>query len=241
MKRARRRAVEELLRPRPDLLDVHPPGRSRSSSGSRRSYATEADGARRQPGGVRGRTELRRDRRAVRPPLRGAAGDPRAGHLHATSTATPRSPGVWSPRPSCRSCRWSTRSYPITPASDILHELSRHKRFGVRTMQAEDEIAAASIAIGAAFAGALGGDRHLGPGPGPEGRGAGPGDQPGAADAGRRRAARRPVDGHADQDRADRPAAGHVRPPRRVAAADRGRRGRRRTASRPRSRRPASR
>ena len=44
-------------------------------------------------------------------------------------------------------------SYPITPASDILHELSRHKNFGVRTLQAEDEIAAVGVAIGAAFAG----------------------------------------------------------------------------------------
>src|SRR5690606_30256536 len=43
-------------------------------------------------------------------------------------------------------------SYPITPASDILHELSRHKNFGVRTFQAEDEIAAITSAIGAAFA-----------------------------------------------------------------------------------------
>ena len=47
-------------------------------------------------------------------------------------------------------------SYPITPASDILHELSKHKNFGVKTLQAEDEIAACGIAIGAAFAGALG-------------------------------------------------------------------------------------
>ena len=55
-------------------------------------------------------------------------------------------------------------SYPITPASDILHELSRQKRFGVRTMQAEDEIAAASIAIGAAFSGALAATGTSGPG-----------------------------------------------------------------------------
>jgi 2-oxoglutarate ferredoxin oxidoreductase subunit alpha len=47
-------------------------------------------------------------------------------------------------------------SYPITPASDILHELSKHKHFGVRTLQAEDEIAAAGMALGASFAGHLG-------------------------------------------------------------------------------------
>ncbi len=55
-------------------------------------------------------------------------------------------------------------SYPITPASDILHELSKHKNFGVRTIQAEDEIAAAGVAIGAAFAGQLGVTATSGPG-----------------------------------------------------------------------------
>ena len=55
-------------------------------------------------------------------------------------------------------------SYPITPASDILHELSRHKNFGVRTLQAEDEIAAIGVAIGAAFAGHLGITATSGPG-----------------------------------------------------------------------------
>ncbi len=55
-------------------------------------------------------------------------------------------------------------SYPITPASDILHELSRHKNFGVRTFQAEDEIAAIGSAIGAAFAGNLAVTGSSGPG-----------------------------------------------------------------------------
>ena len=55
-------------------------------------------------------------------------------------------------------------SYPITPASDILHELSKHKNFGVRTLQAEDEIAAVAVAIGAAFAGHLGVTATSGPG-----------------------------------------------------------------------------
>jgi 2-oxoglutarate/2-oxoacid ferredoxin oxidoreductase subunit alpha len=55
-------------------------------------------------------------------------------------------------------------SYPITPASDILHELSKHKHFGVRTVQAEDEIAAAGMALGAAFAGHLGVTSTSGPG-----------------------------------------------------------------------------
>ncbi|MFD1544503.1 2-oxoacid:acceptor oxidoreductase subunit alpha [Nonomuraea guangzhouensis] len=55
-------------------------------------------------------------------------------------------------------------SYPITPASDILHELSKHKRFGVRTFQAEDEIAGVGAALGAAFGGALGVTTTSGPG-----------------------------------------------------------------------------
>ena len=55
-------------------------------------------------------------------------------------------------------------TYPITPASDILHELSKHKEFGVRTFQAEDEIAGIGAALGAAFGGALGVTTTSGPG-----------------------------------------------------------------------------
>jgi 2-oxoglutarate ferredoxin oxidoreductase subunit alpha len=55
-------------------------------------------------------------------------------------------------------------SYPITPASDILHELAKRKQFGVRTFQAEDEIAGVGAALGAAFGGALGVTTTSGPG-----------------------------------------------------------------------------
>src|SRR5258705_5034072 len=55
-------------------------------------------------------------------------------------------------------------SYPITPASDILHELSQYKDFGVMTFQAEDEIAAITSSIGAAYAGALAITTTSGPG-----------------------------------------------------------------------------
>jgi 2-oxoglutarate ferredoxin oxidoreductase subunit alpha len=55
-------------------------------------------------------------------------------------------------------------SYPITPASDILHELARHKNYGVKTFQAEDEIAAVCAAIGASFAGHIGLTGTSGPG-----------------------------------------------------------------------------
>jgi 2-oxoglutarate ferredoxin oxidoreductase subunit alpha len=55
-------------------------------------------------------------------------------------------------------------AYPITPASDVLHEVARYRHFGVKTFQAEDEIAAASAAIGASFAGSLGVCTTSGPG-----------------------------------------------------------------------------
>ena len=55
-------------------------------------------------------------------------------------------------------------SYPITPASDILHELSKHKNFNVKTLQAEDEIAACGVALGASFGGNIGVTATSGPG-----------------------------------------------------------------------------
>ncbi|MBX2820546.1 MAG: 2-oxoacid:acceptor oxidoreductase subunit alpha [Rhodothermaceae bacterium] len=55
-------------------------------------------------------------------------------------------------------------AYPITPASDMLHEMSRHKNFGIMTFQAEDEIAAACAALGASFSGTLGVTASSGPG-----------------------------------------------------------------------------
>ncbi len=55
-------------------------------------------------------------------------------------------------------------SYPITPASDVLHELAKHKRFGVRTFQAEDEIAGVGAALGASFGGGIGVTTTSGPG-----------------------------------------------------------------------------
>ena len=113
-------------------------------------------------------------------------------------------------------------SYPITPASDILHELSKHKHFGVRTVQAEDEIAAVGMALGAAFAGHLGVTTTCGPGRRAEERDDLAGRLDRAADADHRHPARRPVDRPAHQDRGRRPQHRDVRPARRGAAADRG-------------------
>ncbi len=97
-------------------------------------------------------------------------------------------------------------AYPITPASDILHELAKHKRFGVMTFQAEDEIAGIGAALGAAFGGALGVTTTSGPGVALKSRDDRARGLAGAAARRRRRAARGTVDGPADQDRAGRPA-----------------------------------
>ena len=132
-------------------------------------------------------------------------------------------------------------SYPITPASDILHELSSFKNFGVRTLQAEDEIAAIGVAIGAAFAGQLGVTATSGPGRRPQERGSRPRGEPRAPAAAHRRAARWPVH-RVCPPRPSSPTSCSrctgVTVKRRCRSS---RRGRRATASRSRSRPPASR
>ena len=109
-------------------------------------------------------------------------------------------------------------SYPITPASDILHELVRHKNFGVRTFQAEDEIAAVTSAIGAAFGGAMGVTASSGPGIALKTEAHRPGRDDRIAAGDHQRAARRSEHGLADQDRTSRPVAGGVWPQRRMPA-----------------------
>ena len=124
-------------------------------------------------------------------------------------------------------------SYPITPASELLHELARHPDMGVRTIQAEDEIAAAGMALGAAFGGALGVTATSGPGMDLKAETIGLAmmlELPMVVIDVQRAG---PSTGHADQDRAVRPADGDPRSPRRVAAAGRRRRRRRASASTP--------
>ncbi len=132
-------------------------------------------------------------------------------------------------------------SYPITPASDILHELSKHKHFGVRTVQAEDEIAAVGVALGAAFSGHLGVTTTSRPGRGAQERDDLARHRDRAAAADHRHPARWPLDRASRRRR---------RPPIstwRCTAATASRRSRswrataRLSASSPRSRRPASR
>ncbi len=110
-------------------------------------------------------------------------------------------------------------SYPITPASDILHELSRHKNFGVRTFQAEDEIAAISASVGAAFGGhlAVTGESSW---PRPEVRSDVTGDDDRVPLIVINVQRGRPIDRSADQAGTIRPALLDVRTARRVATAD---------------------
>ena len=113
-------------------------------------------------------------------------------------------------------------TYPITPASDILHELSKHKAFGVTTFQAEDEIAGIGAAIGASFAGKLGITSTSGPGIALKSESIGLAvmtELPLLVIDVQRGG---PSTGLPDQDRAGRPAPGDVRPQRRGAGADRG-------------------
>ena len=159
---ARRRALEELLRARPDLLDVHPPDRA-DHRVDRREVRDPARSPRREPRRVQGGLQLRRDRRAVRPPTRSSRRTLRAGRYRNITGNVALAYGLIAAAQLAK-LPILYASYPITPASDILHELSKHKNFGVRTMQAEDEIAAIGVAIGGAFAGQLGVTATSGPG-----------------------------------------------------------------------------
>ena len=115
-------------------------------------------------------------------------------------------------------------SYPITPASALLHHLAKLRGLGVTTFQAEDEIAAACAAIGASYAGSLGVTASSGPRHRAQDRGHRPRGRHRAAAGDRQRPARWPVHRPADQDRAVRPVPGRVRPQRRHAAGRPGRR-----------------
>ena len=118
---------------------------------------------RRQRRGVQGRLELRRDDRDVRRLVRDQAGADAARHLpqHHRQPGARLRPGRRRPVAGCRCSSAPTRS---PRPRDILHELSKHKAFGVTTFQAEDEIAGIGAALGASFAGALGVTTTSGPG-----------------------------------------------------------------------------
>ena len=112
-------------------------------------------------------------------------------------------------------------AYPITPASALLEDLSRHKSFGIRTFQAEDEIAAVGASLGASFGGALAVTHVERPGDRAQDGDDRAGDRARAAARDRRRPARRPVDRDADEAGAGRSADGALRPQLGVAGAGR--------------------
>ena len=127
------------------------------------SLRQDPDGGGGQHPGLQGGLELRRDRRPV--------------PVHYEVKPAALDPGLYTNISGNTALAWGLvaasqlaqlplflGSYPITPASDILHELSKHKNFGVRTMQAEDEIAGVGAALGAAYAGSLGVTTTSGPG-----------------------------------------------------------------------------
>ena len=126
---------------RPDRgqRDLHP-GEVRPQARCRRG----------QRAGAEGGLELRRDHRGVRHHLRGRAGQARPGEYRQISGNTALAYGIIAAG-QLAGIQVVLGSYPITPASDILHELSRHKNFNVLTFQAEDEIAGIGAAIGASY------------------------------------------------------------------------------------------
>ena len=147
----------------PDVLALPPPDRRRRSRSSSAS-SPDAGDRRGERQGVQGRLGLRRDERGLRGHLRGQAREDSRPAPTATSPATRRSrSGSWR-RASQRSCRSSsapTRSRPPPPSS---RSSRGYKHFGIRTFQAEDEIAAVGAALGAAFGGSLGVSTSSGPG-----------------------------------------------------------------------------
>ena len=160
---ARRRAVEELLRPRPGVAGCTP---ARSSSTldwikeplRQDPLVADANTAAFKAGHAFGETaELFDHPFEIHPATLRPAPTP-------TSTATPRLAWGLVAAGQLAGLPVFLGSYPITPASDILHELSKHKNFGVRTLQAEDEIAGIGAALGAAFGGHLGVTTTSGPG-----------------------------------------------------------------------------
>ena len=157
-----RAAGEEHVRARAALVDVQPPRRPDRGvpAGAVLGQAGRRGGER---AGVQGGLSLRGDDGGVRLDLRGGpgvadAGDLPSGHRQHRAGVRDRGRGRLAGLPVLLG------TYPITPASDILHELSKHKRFGVTTFQAEDEIAGVGAALGASLGGALGVTSTSGPG-----------------------------------------------------------------------------
>ena len=183
------RALEEHVHAGPVVVDVSPADRGHGAvpGAAVPQEAGHRGGEHRR---VPGRLQLRGDDRGVRGLLRDQARPDGARHVPQHL----RQPGALLGLVAAgqrSGLPLFLGAYPITPASDILHELSKHKAFGVRTFQAEDEIAGIGAAIGASFGGALGVTTTSGPGHLAEVGGHRPGGDDRAAAGGGRRAARR--------------------------------------------------
>ena len=154
---------QELLRPRDHVLALRPGNRGDDPL-DRRQVRQAARHRRGEQAGAQGRLRVRRDDRDLPHPLPGRAGPSRAGHVpqHHRQRGD-RARACWPPRswPGGRSSTARTRS---RRPRDILHQLSGYKNFGVKTFQAEDEIAAIGAAIGASYGGAMGLTASSGPG-----------------------------------------------------------------------------
>ena len=199
-------------------LDVHPARPSRRSTGSTTKFGSkpqvrDANLAAFQAGHAFGETAELFDHPYEVKPATLAPGTYTQHHRQHRAR-----PGASSPPASCAKLPVFLGSYPITPGSDILHELSKHKNFGVRTLQAEDEIAGIGVRA----------RRRLRRPPRRSPRPAVPGVALKSETIGLAVSLELPLviidvqrggpsTGLAHQDRAGRPAAGHVRPPRRVA------------------------
>ena len=219
MTAARGRAREEHVRARADVVAVRPPDRVDARASCETKFAKRPEIAAANLKAFNTGYAFGETSEALRGPVRGEAGAARAGPLppdHRQLGALVRADRR------VEALAGSTLflgAYPITPASSILEELAKHKAFGVRTFQAEDEIAAVGAALGAAFGGALGVTTSAGPGIVLKSETVGLAVDARAAAADHRRAARRPVDRHADEAGAGRPADGALRAQLRVAGA----------------------
>ena len=213
----RRAEGQEPVRARRAVVALRPADR-RHGEVDPRQVRRAGDG--RQPGRVPGRLELRRD----------VGADRRAGQGRA-ATSTSR-PGTYrnvngTEATALGLVAASIKSglplvfgaYPITPASDLLHALVAPAGHGRAHDPGRGRDRGGVDGAGRGVRRRAGRDVHVRPGAGSQDRDDRPGRDARAADGDHRRPARRPVDRHADQDRAVRPAAGAVRAPRRVAAA----------------------
>ena len=156
-------ADQERLRARPRLVDVRPPDRGDALLARGQVRASARRSARpTSPPSTPATTSARR------PSWRSPGSRSSRRRSPPASTATSTAPSALALGLIAASVKSGLQllfaSYPITPASELLHHLARHDRFGVRTVQAEDEIAAANMALGAAFAGRLGVTATSGPG-----------------------------------------------------------------------------